>query len=148
MRYLVPLLVSLAACQSPTYLRCGGECPEGYVPVDIARGEFKGRAISAAGVVIAIRERRNEQEASLDFWTAVIRRELTETQGYAVRSSKEIEGGRAIHFAAPHEKTTSYYVALFVTPSRIVTIEVAGPQEEVDRDLPRLEKYISSLRLG
>ena len=148
MKRILPLLLSLSACRSATYLRQASECPEGYVPVDTAHGEFKGRAISAAGVVLAIRERPNAQEASLDFWTSVIRKELTETQGYAVRTTKELQGGRAILFAAPHEKTTSYYVALFVTAARIVTVEVAGPQEEVDKDLPRLEEYIAGLRLG
>ncbi|HLF92331.1 MAG TPA: hypothetical protein VJB14_02645 [Planctomycetota bacterium] len=146
-----PLLIVIAslltACESATYLRRAAECPEGYVPVDTARGEFRGRAISAAGVVLAIRERSNEQEASLDFWAEVVRKELTETQGYAVRASKEINGGRAILFAAPNEKTTSYYISLFVTPSKIVSVEVAGPREQVDLDLPRLEEYISKLRL-
>jgi hypothetical protein len=147
MRRGIGLFLFLAACQpSGAYLRRASECPEGYVPVDTARGEFQGRAISAAGVVLAIRERSNDQEATLDFWSAVVRKDLTEVQGYALRSTREIKGGRALLFAAPLEKTTAYYVALFVTPSRITTFEIAGPQAEVEKDLPMLERFIEKLR--
>jgi hypothetical protein len=150
MRLLALLPLLLTACPSLTSLplRQTADCPEGYVPVDRARCEFEGRAISAGGVVIAIRERKNDQQASTEFWTHVITKELTEVQGYAVRSSKELHGGRAILFAAPQERTTSYYVALFVTASRIVTVEIAGPQADVERDLPRLEEYIGTLKLS
>jgi len=148
MRMLAFLPLLLAACPSWTPLRQTAQCPEGYVPIDRARGEFDGRAISAGGVVIAIRTRKNEQEASTEFWTQVITKELTELQGYAVRSSKELHGGRAILFSAPQERMTSYYVALFVKSTFVITVEIAGPQAEVERDLPRLEAYIGTLKLS
>ena len=142
-------LFFLAACHpSSEYLRRANDCPEGYVPVDTARGEFLGRAISAAGVVLAIRERPNDQEATLDFWSAVVQKDLTEVQGYALRSTREIKGGRALLFAAPLEKTTSYYVALFVTPYRITTFEIAGPQADVEKDLTKLEQFIEKFHRG
>jgi hypothetical protein len=148
MRSLALLLLLLAACHPLTPLRQTADCPEGYVPVDRARGEFEGRAISAGGVVIAIRERKNDPQASAEFWTHVITKELTEVQGYAVRSSKELHGGRAILFSAPQERMSSYYVALFVRASLIITVEIAGPQAEVEKDLPRLEAYIGTLKLS
>ena len=148
MRNLLVTVLFLSACQPGAYLRRTADCPAGYVPVDTAGGEFSGRAISASGVVVAIRERRNPEEASLDFWTTVLRKELTEGRGYAVRSSKEITGGRAILFSAPQEKTTAYYLAIFVTPAKIRTVEVAGPEQEVTNDLPRLEEFIEKLRLS
>ena len=39
--------------------------------------------VSAGGVVIAISERANDQQATLDFWASVIQKELT----------KKIKGG-------------------------------------------------------
>ncbi|HEV3029804.1 MAG TPA: hypothetical protein VG457_19650 [Planctomycetota bacterium] len=150
MRLSILVLIFLGACHStlPVLLRQTSECPEGYVPVDLGSGEFRGRAISSGGVVLAIRERSNAEHASLEFWTAVVKKELTEVQGYAVRSSKELQGGRALLFATPRERTTSYYIALYVTPERIVTVEIAGPRSEVEKDLPRLEDFISKLKLG
>jgi len=144
---ILPFLF-LSACQPTGYLTRPESCPEGFFPIDTLGGHFRGRAISSDGVVIAIRERSNEPGASLDFWTAVIRRELVETQGYAVCSQKAVGSGQAILFAAPQEKSTSYYVVLYVTPQRIVTVEVAGPQAQVERDLPRLEEYIAKLTFG
>jgi hypothetical protein len=144
---LLPFLL-LAACQPTGYLTRPDSCPEGFVPVDTLGGDFRGRAISSDGVVIAIRERTNEPGGSLDFWSAVVKKELVENQGYAVRSEKALGGGQAILFLAPRERTTAYYVALFVTPRRIVTVEVAGPEREVERDLPGLEEYIAKLTFG
>lgn len=142
---LFPLL--LAACTTAPYLRHAADCPAGYVPVDTSRGEFRGRAISAGGVVIAIRERPNAQEGNLDFWTEVVKKDLAEGQGYAHRTSRDLQKGRALLFITPREKNTAYYVALFVTPSRITTVEIAGPQAEVDKDLPALEAYMGRLGL-
>jgi hypothetical protein len=148
MRVMLLGVLFLSACGQEPFLRETAQCPEGYVPVDTAGGEYSGRAISARGVVLAIRERRNEEKATLDFWVAVLRKELTQTRGYAIRSSREVPQGRGTLFTAPHEKASAYYVALFVTMSRIVTVEVAGPESEVDQDLPRLEEFLSTLNLG
>jgi hypothetical protein len=141
---LAPLL--LAAC-GPSYFARASECPAGYVPLETSGGEFKGRAMSAGGVVIGIRDRANAQEGSLEFWAEVVRKDLTEGQGYSLKASRDLRSGRALLFAAPREKTTDYYVALFVTPSRVTTVEVAGPRAEVEKDLPLLEESIRKLGL-
>ena len=61
MKFTLLVLPLLAAC-GPSYFRRTSDCPTGYVPLDTARGEFKGRAMSAGGVVIAIRQLKNEKE--------------------------------------------------------------------------------------
>jgi hypothetical protein len=141
MRKIGLFVLLLASCR-PESLRRTVDCPEGYVPVDTADGEFKGRAMSAGGVVFAIRERPHEPQASLEFWNSVILKELTETKGFSKISSKDLGGGRATLFAAPEQSKTSYYVALFVSATRIMIVEIAGPQSEVEKDLPRLEEFI------
>jgi hypothetical protein len=80
--------LAVACAGTRSYLRDGSTCPEGYVPVDA--GEFAGRAISADGVVLAVRVAAHEPRAPLEFWTAVLAREMTENRGYAARSSKQL----------------------------------------------------------
>lgn len=142
---LLPLL--LAGCTTAAYFRQASDCPPGYVPVDTGGGEFRGRAMSAGGVVVGIRERPNAQEGNLDFWTEVVKRDLAEGQGYAHKSSRDLRRGRALLFVTPRERNTAYTVMLFVTPERITTVEVAGPQAEFDRDFPAIEAHLGRLGL-
>lgn len=141
MRCAPLFLVLLAAC-GPAYLRGTEDCPTGYVPVDRLHGEFAGRAISAEGVVIAVRTRDHKPQGTLDFWTSVVKKELIEGKGYAFKSGKDLQDGRALLFTAP---SAAYYVALFVRPSRIYTVEIAGPREEVEKGLKALEDFVVKL---
>jgi hypothetical protein len=141
MRSLLALPLLLAACGHATFLREPEDCPPGYVPLETASDEFLGRAISSSGVVIAVRERENRPRGTAAFWAEVVRKDLTEGRGYAERSSKELPKGRLMVFSAPHEKATTYALLLAVDPEKIVTVEMAGPQADVEKDLPLLEDY-------
>lgn len=143
MRTLIALPLLLAACGGPSFLREPGDCPPGYVPLESSGSEFLGRAISSSGVVIAVRQRDNRPQGSPEFWSEVVRRELTEGRGYAARLTKELRKGRLTVFSVPQDKATSYAVFLSVDPEKIVTVEMAGPQAEVERDLPALEEYVA-----
>ncbi len=141
MRILIALPLLLAACGGPTWLREPGDCPPGYVPLEPAGAEFLGRAISSSGVVLAVRQRENRPQGTPEFWSEVVRKDLTEGRGYAVRSTKELPKGRLTVFSVPQDKATSYAFVLLVDPERIVTVEMAGPQADVEKDLPLLEEY-------
>lgn len=141
MRTGAPLLLLCLACCTGRFLRSAAECPSGYVPVDRGDGHL-GRALSADGVVIAVRESANDAEGTAEFWTAVVAKELTRARGYALRESRDVApDGKALLFAAPMEGAPVYYVAIFVTPRRIRILEAAGPADAVQRDLPMLEEF-------
>ncbi len=143
MRNLVALPFLLAACGGASYLREPGDCPPGYVPLETAGGEWLGRAISSAGVVLAVRARENRPQGTPAFWSEVVEKDLTEGRGYARRSSKELPRGRLMVFSVPQDKATRYALFLAVDPERIVTVEMAGPLADVEKDLPLLEGYVA-----
>lgn len=143
MRMLIALPLLLAACGGASWLREPGDCPSGYVPLETTGSEFLGRAISSSGVVIAVRQRENRPQGTPAFWAEVVKKDLTEGRGYAARSAKELPKGRLMLFSVPQDKATLYAVFLSVDPERIVTVEMAGPQADVERDLPLLEEYVA-----
>jgi hypothetical protein len=142
MRILIALPLLLAACGGASFLREPGDCPPGYVPLETSGDDFLGRAISSSGVVLAVRQRENRPQGTPEFWSEVVRKDLTEGRGYAVRSTKELRKGRLTVFSVPQDKATSYALFLRVDPEQIVSVEMAGPQGDVDRDLPALEQYV------
>jgi len=143
MRIALALPLLLAACGHATFLREPGDCPPGYVPLEPVGAEFLGRAISSSGVVIAVRQRENRPQGTPEFWAEVVKKDLTEGRGYAARSAKELRKGRLMVFSVPQEKATVYALFLSVDPERIVTVEMAGPQADVEKDLPLLEDYVN-----
>ena len=74
-----------------------------------------------------------------------MKRDLTEGRGYAFRSEKEIDGGHALRFTVPGRKDTDYWLSLYVTPKQIITVEIAGPHAEMEKELPRLEPFLARL---
>jgi hypothetical protein len=153
MKTAIALAAALAACG------CAAPMPPGYVEVPES-AEYEWRGMSSEGVVIGLRVRSHKPEGTLDFWSAVVRKELEGQKGYAFVASEEIRSGgvegRALQFTVPGTPPTSYWLALFLTEGRflflfpretITTFEAAGPSDPVRKDLPALRDFLSRLKL-
>ena len=153
MRTSIALVLALAAtgCVTPM--------PKGYVEVEEG-SEYEWRGMSSEGIVIGLRERRNNPEGPLDFWATVLRKELERRKGYLFVGEEVITSGqaagRAIHFSVPGPEPRDYWMAVFLVERRyllffskpvIATFEVGGPRESLRKDLPVLREFLSKLDL-
>ena len=153
MRTSIVIVLVLAA------MGCVTPMPEGYVEVDEGRG-YEWRGMSSEGIVIGLRERRNDPEGPLDFWATVLRKELERRKGYLFVGEEAVTSGeatgRAMHFSVPGPEPREYWVSVFLVERRyllffwkpvIATFEVGGPREPLRKDLPVLREFLSKLDL-
>ncbi len=121
------------------------DAPDGYVELkDQHTHDFK--AVSARGNVIALTSRDNEGDsATLKFWTEAVEYQKVDIDGMKLAKREEITAangldGTLFQFESGEgQGKIAYWVALYVTPSKIHTVEATGPADAIaeDRDLLR-----------
>ena len=153
MKLALTLILALTAVD------CAAPMPRGYVEVERPR-DYEWRGMSSDGVIIGLRERWNDPEGPLTFWTAVLRKELEARRGYAFVRQEEVKSGdtpgQALHFMVPGAEPRDYWVAIFLvkrfwlyhnSEPAIATFEMGGPRESARRDLPLLKDFLAKLDL-
>lgn len=128
------------------------DAPDGYVEVkDQHTHDFK--AVSARGNVIGLTSRENEGNgATLKFWTEAIEYQKVDIDGMTLANREEITaanglGGTLFHFESGEgQGKIAYWVALYVTPSKIHTVEATGPADAIAKDTDVLRTAMLSLR--
>jgi len=142
---LVVLLVLASSCVTM-------DPPAGYVRLRNP-GPYEMKAVSARGQVIALSSRANEDsKADLKFWSDAVEYQKATLDGLkpigreTVRSERGLDGTLLTFESGEGQGKMTYLVALFVTPSRIHTIEAAGPAVDLKTDMEKLRKSILSLR--
>lgn len=126
--------------------------PIGYIEVkDQQRYDFK--AVSPRNNVIALKSRPNEsRDADLDFWAKAVEYQKVEIDGMKLAGRERIKSGHGLDgvlfdFESGEGQTKiTYLVALYVTPTRIVTVEATGPTESIANDIDGLRNSILSVR--
>ncbi len=138
----------------------GGCEPTMHFPTDFVEvdkydlGPYDQRAVSADGVVMALRSETNPKNASLDFWVTAIRNELIDRRGYALAKEKPIEGadgrkGNLMTFTAERSGVDfTYMVAVYVTVKTVLIAETGGKHKTVAPRMPAFRKAFSSIRAG
>ncbi len=144
-------------------LSCGvlGGCepkmqmPSGFVEVETyQRGPYTQRAVSADGVVIALRSETNPKDATLDFWITAIRDELVNRRGYTLAKEEPAEAangakGRLLTFTANRSGVEFTYLAgVYVMGGQVLVAEAGGKSETVAPGLGDIRKAMASLRAG
>lgn len=142
------LAAALAGCIS----RGGLDVPPGYVKVR-EPAPYDVKAVSARGVVIALRVRPNEERsADLPFWSQAVEHQKVTLDGLRLAGREEIRsaaGRDGVLFTfelGEGQGKVTYLVALFVSPARICTVEAGGPAGLVAADLPKLRAAMLSAR--
>jgi hypothetical protein len=126
--------------------------PEGYVRVK-DQTFYDVKAVSPRGHVIALKSRPNEdRSADLKFWTQAVEYQKVDIDGMklidreSIKSSGGLEG-TLFHFESGEgQAKITYLVALYVTPTRITTVEATGPTTALAMDMDKLRKSMFSVR--
>ncbi len=136
----------LAGCQ-PTM-----DIPADFVPVEGWEMQYPTRAVSADGVVVALREPYdNPKNGTVEFWAAATKGELLQ-RGYKLQSSEEITSraglkGRLMTFSADVQGTPfAYLLAVFVDKGRVLVAEAGGKADSVKPKAGALRQAFLSVR--
>lgn len=126
--------------------------PAGYVRVRDPR-PYEAKAVSATGRVIALRSHANEdRSADLRYWSDAVEHQKTVVDGMrlversALRSDNGRDGTLFVFENGEGDGRVAYWVALFVTPDRIRTVECVGPSEGLQTERETLLKTIRAVR--
>ena len=130
----------------------GIETPSGYVPLQNT-GDKSFLAVSARGNTLGISERVNEggKPADLAYWTEAFKHEKVELGRYRLNSEQSIRtdqgrDGMILDLRLGQGAAEyTWLVALFVDPSRVVTVEAGGPTRQIAPDRDKLVAAIRTL---
>lgn len=148
------VLPSMAVVVAAVVVGCGPlmNTPSGFVEIE---GEpYAFRAANADGLVISVREMSHHPKGDLAFWVGAIEKELRLGRGYALLGTSDVKtarglSGKELRFG--HDEGSSphlYWVAVFVTDSKLYVIEAGGTKELVDKNEALLSDAIESLDAG
>ncbi|MBL8878422.1 MAG: hypothetical protein JNG88_04810 [Phycisphaerales bacterium] len=143
---LVSLVVALTGCGA-TF-----DPPSGYIQVAQQR-RYDLKYVSAAGNVLAAKSRANEDsKADLAFWSAAVERQKTQFDGMTlasretIRSTSGVEGVLFQFESGAGPSRLQYWVALYVTPTRITTFEAAGSADKLSPDSAAIRAAMLTVR--
>ncbi len=152
-----PLRTLAALAIVVTASACGhdfeAKTPTGFVELEEDPSHAY-RAVTADGLVIAVREIEHDPKGEPAFWTKAIENELRRRGGYALLGERDVKtasglSGKEMRFghdegAKPHE----YIVTLFVTDSKLFLLEAGGTQELVQKNKAQLDEYVTTFQVN
>lgn len=128
------------------------EAPSGYIPVR-QQSRYDKKVVSATGNVLAVKARPNEDaKADLAFWSTAVERQKVQFDGMtlvareSIRSDAGVDGVLFQFESGDGPSRLQYWVALFVTPSRITTFEAGGTADKLGPDTAAIRKAALSVR--
>ena len=108
--------------------------PAGFVELE-HQEHYDYRATSADGLVIGVRELKNDPQGELGFWARAVENQLRMRGGYALLEARDVKSkdgvaGKEFRFGHDEGKTPHlYFVTVFVTKKRIQVLEIGGTKE-------------------
>ena len=127
------------------------DAPAGFARLD-ASDEFAWRAVSADGVVLAVRDVPNRPEANLAFWSHTVDERLR-VRGYArdgeareVRNRDGVAGTQFRYDRDEEGRAHRYWVTVFVRGSHVYVVEAGGDRETFDPARDAVERAVATLR--
>lgn len=145
----VSLLVGLVGCGPSAKLAT----PDGFAPLS-DQESYAYRAANAEGLVIAVREEKNDPPGNLAFWTGVVDNHLRR-RGYvrknadggeAVTSQGGLPGKKLVYERDHGGRVYDFWAAVYVTDAKVYVVEAGGDRELVhDADKTALERALTSL---
>jgi hypothetical protein len=137
-------------------LACGpgfhAKTPAGFVELEDQK-QYDYRAVSADGLVLAVREIEHEPRGELTFWARAIENQLRLRSGYALLAASDLRTqqglrGRRLRFG--HDKGREphiYEVAVVTTESRIFVIEAGGTRALMERHARDIEQAMTAFQV-
>jgi hypothetical protein len=124
--------------------------PSGFVDLGSRYGSDESRATTPDGAVFGVRAFDNDPKGDVTFWTKAVENRLRDLGGYAILGKRAVvtqEGIEGTELRFGHDEGTrpyAYVVTLLVTPQKLFLIESAGPKDELDKSMPRLDEAVRS----
>ena len=128
------------------------DTPDGFAPLD-DQTTYDYRATDAEGVVLGVREKANDPHGDLAFWSGALDAHLRR-QGYraveatAVESSDGVAGRQLRYTVSRSGRQHAYWVTVFVTADKVVTVEAGGDEAFFDTRGKAIGKAIASVQAG
>jgi hypothetical protein len=136
MTYKKLILAACLALSPVSTSACGRgfgiETPDGFAELE-SNDDYRYRATTAEGVVLAVRREDNDPKGGLDFWASAVENELS-TRGYEKITAKDIQSkngipGKQLRYkVSKNGRPNVLWVAVFVTGSRVVVLETGGDE--------------------
>jgi hypothetical protein len=152
MRYLSAAVALCALGCGPSFRAA---TPPNFVELDDKYDDFDYRATTADGLIIGIRELKHEPQGQEAFWLQAIQDRVRDNGGYALTGKAEVKSGDGVkgtqlRFGHDEDdgKPYLYYLTLFVTPKRLVIVEMGGSKKQFEDHAQELDKALSSLTLN
>jgi hypothetical protein len=144
---LLALVSGLAGCN-----KFAVKTPQGFVSLERYRSKIYYKAVSPDNAVITVSAFKHKDKGSLDFWAAILKREMVLQKGYkltgarAVRTRGGLEG-RQLAFSTKNGTTPyTYESTLFVTKRYIYVIEAAARAKRFKAHRGSIDALIASFR--
>jgi len=144
---LLVLMATLAGCNTFAV-----KTPQGFVSLQRYRSKIYYKAVSPDNAVITISAFEHQDKGSLDYWTAILKREMVLQKGYkltgaeAVRTHGGLEG-RQLTFSTKNGTTPyAYESTLFVTGRYIYVIEAAAKAKRFKAHRGSIDALVASFR--
>ena len=138
----------LVGCQPPAAMTM----PAAFVQVPQSeQGPYIVRAISADGVVLALREETNPANGTLAFWAQAIETKLTQDRGYTLLKAEDFQSqsgrrGRLLHLQHTESGVAyEYMLGVYVEGAVVRVAEAAGRQEPFQRQQAAVRDALTSL---
>jgi hypothetical protein len=129
--------------------------PPSFVEIENKYDSFDYRATTADGLVIGIREIEHDPKGEESFWLQAIKNRMRDSGGYALTETVEVKSadgvkGTQLRFGHDEDggKPFLYYLTLFVTPKKLLLVEVGGSKEQLTEHAQEVERVVSSLRVN
>jgi len=152
MRALVPALlaVTVVACSHVPPLTT----PARFLELEEEEAsDYRYRASSADGVVIAVRELEIDpaRGGDLQFWVDATQSQIRGRRGYALLEQAEVETsagkGHQMRFGRDERgRTYRYWLTVVLTEHALYVIEAGGPSDKFEAHQPAVEAAIKSLK--
>ena len=110
------------------------------------------RAVTADGLVLAVRELAHEPKGELEFWTEAIANHMRQRGGYALLETRDVNNGDGLagkQLRFGHDESSKphlYYITVFVTDDHLYLLEAGGTREQMERRDEQLAWAVESFR--
>lgn len=144
---LVALVAALAGCNTFAV-----KTPQGFVSLKRYRTKIYYKAVSPDNAVITISAFKHTDKGSLDFWAAILKREMVLQKGYKLTGAEAVRtrsglAGRRLSFTTKSGTTPyAYESTVFVTGRYIYVIEAAAKAKRFKAHRGSIDALIASFR--
>ncbi len=144
---LSALVSGLAGCN-----KFAVKTPAGFVSLERYRSKIYYKAVSPDNAVITVSAFKHKNKGSLDFWAAILKREMVLQKGYKLTKTVTIKTddgleGRQLSFTTKNGSTPYIYEStLFVTKRYIYVVEAASIAKRFKSHRGSIDALIASFR--